>query len=70
MRIGELAAASGLTTKTIHFYEQTGLMPGPPPHPERLPRLPRAGESPARLHPRRPGGRPQPRRNPVRPRPA
>ncbi|ALO08169.1 heavy metal-responsive transcriptional regulator [Streptomyces goshikiensis] len=30
MRIGELAAASGLTTKTIRFYEQTGLMPGPP----------------------------------------
>ncbi|MER6604181.1 heavy metal-responsive transcriptional regulator [Streptomyces rubiginosohelvolus] len=30
MRIGDLAAASGLTTKTIRFYEQTGLLPAPP----------------------------------------
>ncbi|MDA8369956.1 MAG: heavy metal-responsive transcriptional regulator [Nocardiopsaceae bacterium] len=30
MRIGELAAASGLTTKTIRFYEQTDLLPAPP----------------------------------------
>lgn len=30
MRIGELAAASGLTTKTLRFYEQAGLLPGPP----------------------------------------
>jgi MerR family copper efflux transcriptional regulator len=30
MRIGELAAASGLTAKTLRFYEQTGLLPGPP----------------------------------------
>ncbi|WP_405139115.1 heavy metal-responsive transcriptional regulator [Nocardia sp. NBC_01388] len=29
MKIGELAAASGLTTKTIRFYEQEGLMPEP-----------------------------------------
>ncbi|WP_330324553.1 heavy metal-responsive transcriptional regulator [Streptomyces pseudovenezuelae] len=30
MRIGELAAAGGLTTKTIRFYEQAGLLPAPP----------------------------------------
>jgi MerR family transcriptional regulator, copper efflux regulator len=30
MRIGELAAASGLTTKTIRFYEQVGLLAPPP----------------------------------------
>ncbi|WP_274564658.1 heavy metal-responsive transcriptional regulator [Streptomyces spiramyceticus] len=30
MRIGELAAACGLTTKTIRFYEETGLLPAPP----------------------------------------
>lgn len=30
MRIGELAAASGLTAKTIRFYEQAGLLPAPP----------------------------------------
>lgn len=30
MRIGELAAQSGLTTKTIRFYEQAGLLPAPP----------------------------------------
>lgn len=30
MRIGELAAASGLTTKTIRFYEQAGLLAPPP----------------------------------------
>ncbi|MFD4973641.1 heavy metal-responsive transcriptional regulator [Streptomyces sp. NPDC058424] len=30
MRTGELAAASGLTAKTIRFYEQTGLLPEPP----------------------------------------
>ncbi|MET9375798.1 heavy metal-responsive transcriptional regulator [Streptomyces sp. NPDC002992] len=30
MRIGDLATASGLTTKTIRFYEQTGLLPEPP----------------------------------------
>lgn len=30
MRISELAASSGLTTKTIRFYEQTGLLPAPP----------------------------------------
>ncbi|WP_249643804.1 heavy metal-responsive transcriptional regulator [Nocardia sputi] len=29
MRIGELATASGLTAKTIRFYEQEGLMPKP-----------------------------------------
>ncbi|MEJ8639061.1 heavy metal-responsive transcriptional regulator [Streptomyces sp. MS2.AVA.5] len=29
MRIGELAAKSGLTTKTIRFYEQAGLLPAP-----------------------------------------
>ncbi|MFJ3620557.1 heavy metal-responsive transcriptional regulator [Streptomyces iakyrus] len=30
MRIGELAAETGLTTKTIRFYEQAGLLPPPP----------------------------------------
>ena len=30
MRIGSLAAASGATTKTIRFYEQSGLIPDPP----------------------------------------
>jgi MerR family copper efflux transcriptional regulator len=30
MRIGELAAASGLSTKTIRFYVQRGLLPPPP----------------------------------------
>ncbi|MFC9625798.1 heavy metal-responsive transcriptional regulator [Streptomyces sp. NPDC056930] len=30
MRIGELAAETGLTTKTIRFYEQAGLLPAPP----------------------------------------
>lgn len=30
MRIGELAAASGLTTKTIRFNEQAELLPAPP----------------------------------------
>ncbi|UGT70902.1 heavy metal-responsive transcriptional regulator [Nocardia gipuzkoensis] len=29
MRIGELAAASGISSKTIRFYEQEGLMPEP-----------------------------------------
>ena len=27
MRIGELAAAAGTTTKTLRFYEETGLLP-------------------------------------------
>lgn len=30
MRIGVLAAQTGLTTKTIRFYENAGLLPGPP----------------------------------------
>ncbi|AVH56238.1 MULTISPECIES: heavy metal-responsive transcriptional regulator [Streptomyces] len=30
MRIGVLAAASGLTTKAIRFYEAAGLLPAPP----------------------------------------
>ncbi|WP_331742433.1 heavy metal-responsive transcriptional regulator (plasmid) [Streptomyces sp. NBC_00876] len=30
MRIGDLASISGLSTKTIRFYEQSGLMPAPP----------------------------------------
>lgn len=30
MRIGDLAAASGVSTKTIRFYEQAGLLPAPP----------------------------------------
>lgn len=30
MRIGVLAEQSGVPTKTIRYYEQIGLMPGPP----------------------------------------
>lgn len=30
MQIGALAAATGLTTKTIRFYEGSGLLPPPP----------------------------------------
>jgi MerR family Zn(II)-responsive transcriptional regulator of zntA len=29
MKIGELAQASGTTTKTLRFYEETGLLPAP-----------------------------------------
>lgn len=29
MRIGELAVASGTTTKTLRFYEEAGLLPAP-----------------------------------------
>lgn len=29
MRIGELAARSGVTTKTLRFWEAEGLLPGP-----------------------------------------
>lgn len=29
MRIGDLASASGLTTKIIRYYEQAGLLPAP-----------------------------------------
>lgn len=30
MRIGELAKAAGLTTRTVRFYEGQGLLPNPP----------------------------------------
>lgn len=30
MRIGVFAAQAGLTTKTVRFYEQAGLLPPPP----------------------------------------
>ncbi len=30
MRIGSLAHAAGVTTKTVRFYEQAGLLPEPP----------------------------------------
>ncbi|WP_328620851.1 heavy metal-responsive transcriptional regulator [Streptomyces sp. NBC_00354] len=30
MRIGDLASTSGLTAKTVRYYEQAGLMPAPP----------------------------------------
>lgn len=33
MQIGELAAASGTTTKTLRFYENAGLLPPPQPTP-------------------------------------
>lgn len=47
MRIGELAEASGTTTKTLRFYEEVGLLPAPARTPngyrdyttEALPRL-------------------------------
>ena len=29
MRIGELAAKAGITTKTLRFYEEKGLLPPP-----------------------------------------
>jgi DNA-binding transcriptional MerR regulator len=29
VRIGELAAKAGITTKTLRFYEETGLLPRP-----------------------------------------
>jgi DNA-binding transcriptional MerR regulator len=29
VRIGDLAAKAGITTKTLRFYEQTGLLPPP-----------------------------------------
>jgi MerR family transcriptional regulator, Zn(II)-responsive regulator of zntA len=29
VRIGELAAKAGITTKTLRFYEETGLLPPP-----------------------------------------
>lgn len=29
VRIGELAGRAGLTTKTLRFYEQPGVLPGP-----------------------------------------
>ncbi|WP_028812530.1 heavy metal-responsive transcriptional regulator [Streptomyces flavidovirens] len=30
MRIGDLAAVSGVTAKTLRFYEQAGVLPAPP----------------------------------------
>ncbi|GAB2324818.1 MerR family DNA-binding transcriptional regulator [Streptomyces griseoincarnatus] len=30
MRIGDLAAVSGVTAKTLRFYELAGLLPAPP----------------------------------------
>jgi DNA-binding transcriptional MerR regulator len=30
MRIGDLAAVSGVTTKTLRLYGQAGLLPAPP----------------------------------------
>ncbi|MFJ4188438.1 heavy metal-responsive transcriptional regulator [Kitasatospora sp. NPDC089509] len=30
MRIGELAARAGVSTKAVRFYEQAGLLPAPP----------------------------------------
>jgi DNA-binding transcriptional MerR regulator len=33
MRIGEIATASGTTTKTLRFYEHAGLLPAPPRSP-------------------------------------
>lgn len=47
MRIGDLATASGLTTKTIRFYEQAGLLPAPPRTPNGYRDYP--DQAPARL---------------------
>ncbi|MBN9739350.1 MULTISPECIES: heavy metal-responsive transcriptional regulator [unclassified Pseudonocardia] len=47
MRIGDLATASGLTTKTIRFYEQAGLLPAPPRTPNGYRDYPE--QTPARL---------------------
>ncbi|MCM2394074.1 heavy metal-responsive transcriptional regulator [Streptomyces albipurpureus] len=47
MRIGDLAATSGLTAKTIRFYEQSGLLPEPPRTPGGYRDYP--AHSPARL---------------------
>lgn len=47
MRIGDLAATSGLTTKTIRFYEESGLLPAPPRTPGGYRDYP--GQSAARL---------------------
>lgn len=33
MRIGELAAAVGVNTKTVRYYEEIGLLPDPPRSP-------------------------------------
>lgn len=30
MRIGDLATSAGVSTKTVRFYEQAGLIPSPP----------------------------------------
>ncbi|MER8046564.1 heavy metal-responsive transcriptional regulator [Streptomyces sp. NPDC094032] len=30
MRVGDLAAAGGVTAKTVRYYEQAGLLPAPP----------------------------------------
>jgi hypothetical protein len=48
MLIGQLAEATGMTAKTVRFYEDRGLMPdrvrtsarGARPHPRRAPRAP------------------------------
>ncbi len=29
MKIGEMAAMAGMTTKTLRFYEERGLLPAP-----------------------------------------
>ncbi|MBD0710485.1 MULTISPECIES: heavy metal-responsive transcriptional regulator [unclassified Streptomyces] len=47
MRIGDLAAASGVTAKTLRFYEQSGLLPAPPRTPGGYRDYP--GEAVARL---------------------
>ncbi|MFE7113155.1 heavy metal-responsive transcriptional regulator [Streptomyces sp. NPDC057575] len=47
MRIGDLARVSGLTAKTIRFYEQTGLLAAPPRTPGGYRDYP--GQTPARL---------------------
>ncbi|MEU7605565.1 heavy metal-responsive transcriptional regulator [Streptomyces sp. NPDC041003] len=47
MRIGDLATASKLTTKTIRFYEQAGLLPAPPRTPGGYRDYPQ--QTPARL---------------------
>lgn len=47
MRIGELAAQSGVSTKTIRYYEDIGIMPAPPRRPSSYREYP--DDAPARL---------------------
>ena len=58
MRIGELADATGVTTKTIRYYESIDLMKGPDRTPFRVPGLQQRGPRKAPIHPTSPRHRP------------